>query len=703
MELYFDNFAPYLFKNNKQYNMNFKKSIFGLALLFAQSSAFSFDYVVPEGYYDNASGKSEGELKTAIHHIIKGGKRLDYGSGDGSTWSGFAKTDRHPEGHVWDMYSYNKVAFNGNSAASGMNIEHSVAKSWWGSAKNNAYKDLYHLNPSNTNANSARSNYPLGIVNDGKTVGSLKIGDNCYGTEYNGNSFEPLDEYKGDFARAYLYMFTAYEDLNWTGTAAPSMLVGNQTYPMLRPWAAQMLVEWSRNDPPSEKELKRADEVYKLQNNRNPYIDYPELVEHLWGDKKGEPFFFTPSTDPMILKPSNNAVYEFESVHYEATSLEVVLVKSLNLTTDITLSLTGTGSSAFELSTQKISAEESEEDYELVVTFNPEKAISYEAQLVLTAEGATTKTVTLKATATEEFSALNPTSITANSFIANWTSSSLTDQFELEVYTKEIEGVIPVDIIDATFDGSWPTGWRCTSGYTDFATKGSVKLASGSKGAVISSGSVALSNEGTITITAKKWSSDNGVEFFVKFGDYNVGSIKLEEDFKEFSLDIPAQAEMGAITIEAPSGKRGFISAVKLTTGGQVITETPVANYPKTITGSQSETVEGLNAQTDYFYRVTPIIEGAVVSKEIKVTTTTSTGIEDNMFEQAIVYTNGLSICIENAKEDTAVEIFNGNGQLVISVPAITNNAEFTLANPGLYLVRLTNESGSKVIKQIVR
>ncbi len=701
--MYFDNFACFLYKINRQYNMNFKRSIFGLALLFAHASAFSFEYVVPEGYYDNASGKAEGELKTAIHHIIKGGKRLDYGSGEGSTWSGFAKTDRHPEGHVWDMYSYNKCQFNGNSAPGGMNIEHSVAKSWWGSTKNNAYKDLYHLNPSNSNANSARSNYPLGIVEDGKVVGSLKIGDNCYGTEYNGNSFEPLDEYKGDFARAYLYMFTAYEDLKWTGTAAPSMLVGNQTYPMLRPWAAQMLVEWSRNDPPSEKELKRADEVYKLQNNRNPYIDYPELVEYLWGEKKGEPFFFTPSTDPMILKPANNTVYEFESINYEATTTEVIFVKSRNLTTDISLSLTGAGASAFKLSTQRISAEESEEDFELVVTFNPEKAIEYEAQLVMTAEGAVTKTVNLKATATEEFSALNPTNITENSFVANWTSSSLTDQFLLEVYTKQIEGIEAVDIIDSKFDDGWPSGWKKVEGFFDFNTPGAIKLASGSQGAVISSGLVALNNEGTVTITAKKWSSDSGVEFSVKFGDYNVGSIMLEQDYKDFSLSIPAQAEMGAITIEAPKGKRGFISQVKLTTGGQIITETPVASYPKTIVGNQSESVEGLASKTDYFYRVTPVIDGATVSKEIKVTTATSTGIEGSLEEQAVVYANGLSICIENATEDTAVEIFNANGQLVISIPSITDNAEFAMANPGLYIVRLTNESGFTVTKQIVR
>ncbi len=38
----------------------------------------------------------------------------------------------------------------------------------------------------------------------------------------------------------------------------------------------------------SEKELKRNDAVYAYQNNRNPYIDHPELVEYIWGDKTSE-------------------------------------------------------------------------------------------------------------------------------------------------------------------------------------------------------------------------------------------------------------------------------------------------------------------------------------------------------------------------------------------------------------------------------
>ena len=47
----------------------------------------------------------------------------------------------------------------------------------------------------------------------------------------------------------------------------------------------------SRNDPVSQKEIDRNEAVYRIQNNRNPFIDYPQLAEYLWGDKKGEAFY----------------------------------------------------------------------------------------------------------------------------------------------------------------------------------------------------------------------------------------------------------------------------------------------------------------------------------------------------------------------------------------------------------------------------
>ena len=91
---------------------------------------------IPAGYYNSANGKKQAELKTALHLIIKTANVPSYGSGTNSSWAAFAKMDIRPEdGTVWDMYSNNHVAFNGNSAASGMNIEHSFAKSWWGDGR----------------------------------------------------------------------------------------------------------------------------------------------------------------------------------------------------------------------------------------------------------------------------------------------------------------------------------------------------------------------------------------------------------------------------------------------------------------------------------------------------------------------------------------------------------------------------------------
>ena len=49
-----------------------------------------------------------------------------------------------------------------------------------------------------------------------------------------------------------------------------------------------LMLKWHRDDPVSEKELKRNNAIYAHQKNRNPFIDYPELVEYIWGNKKGQ-------------------------------------------------------------------------------------------------------------------------------------------------------------------------------------------------------------------------------------------------------------------------------------------------------------------------------------------------------------------------------------------------------------------------------
>ena len=246
-------------------------------------------------YYTSVDGiKGGAALKTALYELIKKHKVISYGSGEDKTWGAFYTTDaviENGQRRVLDMYSPEKRYFGSKgSAIGGMNIEHSVPKSWWGGTKNNAYCDLHHLNPSDQDANSRKSNYPLGELtsetwNNGVAfVGKAKVDGSST------NAFEPCDEYKGDFARTYMYMFTCYQDLTWEKT---QMNYANSTYPTLKPWAVELLLKWHKQDPVSEKEVNRNNAVYAVQGNRNPYIDYPQLADYVWGDSISYVFHLT--------------------------------------------------------------------------------------------------------------------------------------------------------------------------------------------------------------------------------------------------------------------------------------------------------------------------------------------------------------------------------------------------------------------------
>ena len=250
---------------------------------------------MPVGYYDAIDGKQDSVLKSTLGQIIRPHTAIPYGSGADKTWGVFYYSDQDEEGYCMDMYCDKWKKFTSVGAVvSGCNIEHSFAKSWWGGSKNDAYKDCYHLNPSNTTANSSRSNYPLGVptkdLKDQSVTGSLKVGR----ATYEGETFwvfEPKDEYKGDFARAYFYMATCYGDeLTWrldNKDVGSKYAMRNDSYLEFRDWEIEVLLTWHRQDPVSEKETKRMDAVSDFQHNRNPYIDYPELAEYIWGNKKG--------------------------------------------------------------------------------------------------------------------------------------------------------------------------------------------------------------------------------------------------------------------------------------------------------------------------------------------------------------------------------------------------------------------------------
>lgn len=350
-------------------------------------SIFSLLADMPRDYYPNSlEGKNGAELKTELHNLLKNHTRLPYGSRDynqiACTWTVFKKSDVRPNGKVWDMYSNNSYNFsNGAGATKGMNIEHSVPKSWWGDAydetatpltrfKYDGSYDLHHLTPSDAVANTAKSNYPLGEVDSPLfDNGVTKVGTG----QANGratNLFEPADEYKGDFARMYLYFVTCYQDYSWKSSAL-SMFAQN-SYPTLNAYGQSLLLKWHRQDPVSQKEIDRNNAVYSFQGNRNPFIDYPNMVEYIWGDSTNYEFSFSgQSTSAPSISISNDKI-EFGYIGTETSKDKEIYIKGKNLTTDITAKLLNNDSGDFSLGMSNLPAHElNTTGINLAITFSP--------------------------------------------------------------------------------------------------------------------------------------------------------------------------------------------------------------------------------------------------------------------------------------------------------------------------------------------
>lgn len=349
-------------------------------------SIFSLLADSPDYYPNSLEGKNGAELKTELHNLLKNHTRLPYGSRDynqiACTWTVFKKSDVRPNGKVWDMYSNNSYNFsNGAGATKGMNIEHSVPKSWWGDAydetatpltrfKYDGSYDLHHLTPSDAAANTAKSNYPLGEVDSPLfDNGVTKVGTG----QANGratNLFEPADEYKGDFARMYLYFVTCYQDYSWKSSAL-SMFAQN-SYPTLNAYGQSLLLKWHRQDPVSQKEIDRNNAVYSFQGNRNPFIDYPNMVEYIWGDSTNYEFSFSgQSTSAPSISISNDKI-EFGYIGTETSKDKEIYIKGKNLTTDITAKLLNNDSGDFSLGMSNLPAHElNTTGINLAITFSP--------------------------------------------------------------------------------------------------------------------------------------------------------------------------------------------------------------------------------------------------------------------------------------------------------------------------------------------
>jgi endonuclease I len=304
--------------------MNMKKLI--LLLLVPM---FSVTYgQIPPGYYDDAEGLVGTDLQETLHNIIKDHYDISYSA----IWNAFEDTDKKSNGKVWDIYSdvpggnppYQFTFFSdqcGNYGGEGdcYNREHSFPRSWFGGTVPPMNTDLYQIYPTDGYVNGKRGNYPYGEVSNPSwtSMNGSKLG-NCVAPGYSGTVFEPIDEYKGDLARSYFYMATRYygEDGSWPGSP---MVDGSQP----KEWALNMLFEWHQQDPVSQKEIGRNNEIWDIQSNRNPFIDDPFFVNLIWFytttneeiliDEFDFSIFPNPASDKLIVKStSQQAGKEFK-------------------------------------------------------------------------------------------------------------------------------------------------------------------------------------------------------------------------------------------------------------------------------------------------------------------------------------------------------------------------------------------------------
>ncbi len=296
-------------------------------LLFTQ---FVFGQI-PAGYYTAAAGLTGNNLRSALKTIISTGHvKLTYTPG---VWTAYSFTDVRPAPNnttIWDMYSdvpggtpaytftiYSDQCGTANSEGDCYSREHTLPNSWWGGFDDEThpqYSDLHQLFPADQYVNNIKSAHPIGQVGTATftSTNGTKVGP-CSFTGYTGIVFEPINEYKGDFARAYLYAATRYMDVmsSWVTTypTTEAKYIYDVTTNNYKQWFIDILLQWHHNDPVSTKEINRNNAIYynTLQHNRNPFIDHPGYVDSIW----------TPLT-AVLPEPTNHAAnFSAHNVHLE--------------------------------------------------------------------------------------------------------------------------------------------------------------------------------------------------------------------------------------------------------------------------------------------------------------------------------------------------------------------------------------------------
>ena len=282
----------------------------------------------PEGYYASLEGKAGAVLKQAIQDIIANPSVVHaHNYGDINTILQTADQNPLNGNEVWLMYkeiprSKLLIQTTGNGVGK-WNREHIYPQSRGGYTNGTAdvpdginvweatsaailihgHADAHHLRAEDATENSTRNNKDFGL------------GD------YNGFTGNQ-GSWKGDVARAVFYMSVRYNGLDVVNGNPPDSTVGQ-----LGDLAT--LLTWNTQDPADDFEMNRNNYIYTWQVNRNPFIDYPQLANYIWGANAGQSWFASLSTATnkdlqLVVYPNPASNYFIISGADESGKIELV-------------------------------------------------------------------------------------------------------------------------------------------------------------------------------------------------------------------------------------------------------------------------------------------------------------------------------------------------------------------------------------------
>ncbi len=660
----------------------------------------------PATYYNRANGKSDAQLKTELHTIISDGyksKSYDY------LYTIYQTSDVTEDGKVWDMYSTctwvpgQKKCGNYKNVCDCYNREHSIPQSWF-SSRSPMVSDAFHVYPTDGKVNGQRSSYPFGECASGTTLsnGQGRLGKSTF-SGYSGTVFEPVDEYKGDFARTYFYFATRYENIM---TTIGGESFNNTKYPAFTTWSKELFLKWHRQDPVSQKEITRNNAIYMHQNNRNPFIDYPELAEHIWGNRVGQPFNAASVDFPYLSMPTVGYQVIFGTVAYQHVTTIEMNIKGHNLTGELTLNISGENSSLFNINTNRISKEDAENGYVLQVTHIASSIGNHQAVLSISGGGITPATIALKATSSDNFMAIQATDVSHDAFTANWTTSAGATGYELDVYTLSNEENGTIELIAEGFEANkLPSGWNSSGGVyyaTTDQVDGAIRLASSSQDGSVTIPNLDLSKgEVVLSVVAKRYGSDTNANLTASLNGNAIATWLTGVDFAAYSVNLPQNQTLSTLTLSASKSQRVYIDSVNISSEGETWVKTSIEGYPVRLGNTLSYQVTNLQENNLYYYDVIPIGNSTNISNRVEVQTTVFSNIDIQKDKNIYAVSTFSGIALYNLEANAYIEVYNLIGKCILTTRVSDGYAFIPLKTRGIYIIKSNQTTKSESIKVI--